>query len=208
MAGGELEGAAKKSVVLHLAGCADCSREVLALRQAEAEARSADSAVGEIASTATATTRSPATGIGNRMAWLAAAAAALLLISIPVWRAQSPPVDGAVVRGTEAPLDAAPTGTISAAPTSLQWPAQLGATGYVPKLYSGAADLLWTGPVTTDVSVALPEDVIRQMHAEDASFVWTVDVRGSAARSELGPFWFHVRPTADEPTPDLRPRDG
>lgn len=207
---GELEEGVREAAVLHLAGCADCSRELRALRQAEgAEPRETSMAArgGEFPRIAEANQPHHRRPWRNRATWLAAAAAALL-ISVPLWRAQSPATDPGLVRGGDVDAAATPQGTITATPAILRWPNQPGATAYVPKLYTAAADPIWTGPATAETEVALPDEVARRLEAAgEASFVWTVEVRGAAARTELGPYWFHLR-SPDGASPAAPSRDG
>lgn len=205
LAADELDDAARRSVVLHLAGCADCSKELRALRQAETAGTGLPHATPTVEPVAEPRTVRWRTHAG----WLAAAAA-VLLISVPLWRAQTPPVDPASVRGADAPglAEAVPRGAVDAVPISLEWPMQAGATAYVPKLYSASAELLWTGAATSETTAALPEDVRELLAtAGEASFVWTVDVRGAAARTELGPFWFRLG-SADLQAPGSESLDG
>lgn len=206
----ELGAVAREDVVRHLAGCADCARELRALRQAEETARTGRDTATPPAPEAAGPTAAPRRGPWtSRAGWLAAAAA-LLLISVPLFRPEAPPTDPASVRGSEETglAEAFPRGAVQAVPESLEWPIQTGATAYVPKLYSAAAELVWTGAATTESRALLPEDVRELLAAAgETSFVWTVDVRGAAARTELGPFWFRL-PPAGSSDPGAESLDG
>ena len=133
----------------------------------------------------------------SRQSWVAALAAALLLVlAVAVissrmgepdepsdrLRSANPMADG-VTPPSDARLDAPPS--------QLDWPPQVGATGYSVTLYDAGAESLWTSQPTLDDMIVLDQDVLTQLQP-GASYFWTVSAEGAVRQSELGPFWFHI----------------
>ena len=135
----------------------------------------------------------PARASGRRIprwALSLAATVAVVLSGAGLWQWTSQPV--ATVRAGSTGQAVFPTadGVLEAPPDRFEWtPAGEAAV----RLMDAEAALVWQSPVVESSSVAVPEDVMGTL-AEGGDFVWTVTVGGASRRSEMGPFWFSVRP--------------
>jgi len=132
----------------------------------------------------------------RRLRYLApvALAASVALVAGMYVKYASPLADDGRIRSTEAVSAAsivpANGATLEAAPNEFQWPEQAGAESYRVVLRNAAGTPIWRSePVENNhasIDAALHDEAAR-------TYYWTVEVEGSGAARELGPFWFQLQ---------------
>jgi len=134
----------------------------------------------------------------SRLAWRAAAAAAIALLAITgvLLLRSNRPVPGDAVRGVAATSSAVVPGDgamLGEPPAELRWPARPAAEGYRVRLFDSAGSAVFEADAGTAQRLALP-DAVRSRVRAGGSYFWTVEVRTPNERQRLGPFSFTLRP--------------
>ncbi len=173
LAMGELEGDERAAVSDHVVGCRSCAEDFRLASALHEEART--DLISRRRSVA-------------RISAFAAAAVLALSVGVYFFSSSRPATD--VLRGPLGETTSPAQGeTLRAAPATLSWPSQAGATGYVVRLYGFDGSLLWQSARTEQRSMALPPEA-RDLAAQ--SYYWLVSVEGPVQGAELGPFTFTI----------------
>lgn len=151
-----------------------------------------DRRILDVARATAAATRRPK----PRRSWLMVGAgiAASTLVALSVW--QMLPVNTLIIdtglrgNGDEA-VWPAENRSLAAEPDEFRWAAQAGAELYRVNIYNDSAELLWTSAWVAENRLPAPE-VAQLMFSSGARYFWVVKVDGTAAREELGPYWFRI----------------
>ncbi len=135
----------------------------------------------------------------NGMRRWAALAATLLLAVLGVtwWSFSGPEVPGSdpfrATGGQANGMTPAMGSVLGQAPKTYDWPDQPGAEAYRLTILGPIGEALWTSGWLETSQCDLPE-VARAQLASAGSFAWTVAVKGSVPRTELGPYTFRIAP--------------
>jgi hypothetical protein len=137
----------------------------------------------------------PARARRSRYAVPFALAAGLVLVTLGAYVKYATPIaDNGMVRGGQAvdlaALVPANGATLVAPPNEFQWPEQAGAESYRVVLRNAAGTPIWRSePVELNRA-----NIDAALHDENArTYYWTVEVEGTGAARELGPFWFQLQ---------------
>jgi hypothetical protein len=128
-----------------------------------------------------------------RWALSLAATVAVVLGGAGLWQWTSQPVATLRAGDTAEAIFPAADDVLEAPPDRFEWMPAAGSGEAAVRLMDAEAALVWQSPIVETSSVAVPEEVMGIL-AEGGDFVWTVRVGGASRRSEMGPFWFSVRP--------------
>lgn len=172
----------REALVDHLTGCEGCATLVRDLRSLEGWA----GRVGRVHRR-----RRPAA-----VRWMLPLAAMLVLAigGAAVWTQfvdRRPGTAASGVRGAEPEVTPHSGSRLAGPPEAFSWPERPGATGYRVRLFDGRGELIWESEWLTGTAYPAPGEVLRGMGG-GRLFIWTVETRGGAAASELGPFTFVI----------------
>lgn len=194
LAAGELPDGQRQALADHLVACSDCALEVRLAREAGEYFLGAEAPASEPAGAPAVAVDLPSWRRPRRLTAAFAVAASLVLAIGLAWqlRTTAPDPNGVVrsvpVAGELVPAENA---VLDVVPALLAWPAEAGAEAYRAELLDAAARTVWTSEWSESPSVELPQEVVASLGT--GGYLWRVEVRGSVARSELGPYVFTLR---------------
>lgn len=192
---GEMPADKRRSAVDHVTRCSECAKIYRGLSLLEKEAQEFDTAVpaGALTPPAPIESRRPLRPL--LWAGLAAAAALVLLVALPV---DSPKrgsdeatPDTVTLRGAggaDRPRLEAPKGPVPAVPLTFSWHGTATNTHYQVQLLNADGELLWESDAIDGTSLALPPEIV----ISPGQYYWLVlgfdQADGQATASELESF--------------------
>lgn len=167
---GEVDESERERALEHISRCPQCAEVYRTLTELENEARHHGLRVPEAGFT------SPRQGSRTWWLGLAAAAAIILLFTIPLWRSPppSPSPEGMQLRQqttSERPEPLAPIGSLPEPPHAFSWRALDDGWSYRVELLDPGAELLWESAPLEQSSVEWPAEVTVESGAE---YYWRV----------------------------------
>lgn len=194
LASGEVSGALRERLTVHLAACSECARELQGLRSV--------APVHPVLPERTQTTRAflrfisapPALRLAASLGCVALAVV-FLVLSRPATRlpgGAEPGERGTDVRGAAvSPPDSA---VLSVPPDRFRWVSVPDARDYQIVVYDSESMVIWRSPWLPGTEAEVPSEVSQRLNA-GRSYSWRVTARAGIERVESSLFQFTLQPT-------------